>query len=247
MFSTIAELAADERNAVLRRLVPRAKDDTALGDVLDRIDRADSEGALLLFDETWKHGKSSRLAAAERLGNFRTDEFKRFVEDRLAVETDPDVRLRLEEAKTEQSTVPAFDAMQAAGPPDADPNVDDPKAWASKSGDMGVQWIELTYHPPLSASRARIFEVNSAGAVIEIQAIDSQGRKRTAWLGNDPLRKPGVFDVALDAGGSKVAKLRVILDTSRRPGWNEIDAVELIGAGGRAWASSAVASSTYGD
>jgi hypothetical protein len=36
-----------------------------------------------------------------------------------------------------------------------------------------------------------------------------------------------------------------VLDTSR-PGWNEIDAVELVGPDGRAWAVRAVASSNYG-
>ena len=137
--------------------------------------------------------------------------------------------------------------MQAAGPPDANPNVDDSKAWATKRGDMGVQWIELTYDPPLRASRVRIFEVNSAGAVVEIQVTDTRGQKRTAWRGNDPTAKPGVFDVRIDAGGAKVAKVRVILDTDRRPGWNEIDAVELLGPTGRGWATSAVASSTYGN
>lgn len=247
IYDTIAGLAGDERNAVLRRLIIQAKDTVALNLVLDRIARADADGALRLFDETWKQGKDARAAAADHLGKFRTEPFKRFVEDRLAVETDPDVRKRLESAKEEQARIPAFDAMQAAGPPDADPNIDDPKAWATERGDMGVQWIELTYHPPLRANRARIFEVNSAGAVVEIQVTDTRGRKRTAWRGEDPTAKPGVFDIRIDTAGVTVAKVRVILDTSRRPGWNEIDAVELSGPDGRAWAVSAVASSTYGD
>jgi hypothetical protein len=40
--------------------------------------------------------------------------------------------------------------------------------------------------------------------------------------------------------------VRVYLDTAKVPGWNEIDAVELIGRDGtRQWAVSATASSTY--
>ncbi len=247
IYETIAGLAGDDRNAVLRRLIVHAQDGVARNLVLNRIDRADADGALLLFDETWRLGKDARIAAADRLGSFRTDEFKRFVDDRLAVETDPDVRAGLEQAKVEQARIPDFDAMQAAGAPDANANIDDSKAWASKSGDMGVQWIELTYDPPLHASRARIFEVNSAGAVVEIQVIDTRGQRRTAWRGIDLTAKPGVFEVRIDTGGAKVAKLRVVLDTNRRTGWNEIDAVELVGPAGRAWAVSAVASSTYGD
>jgi len=42
----------------------------------------------------------------------------------------------------------------------------------------------------------------------------------------------------------EVKTIRVVLDTNRTPGWNEIDAVELIG-GGAQWAKQATASSTY--
>ena len=44
-----------------------------------------------------------------------------------------------------------------------------------------------------------------------------------------------------------VTAVRIVLDTTRSPGWNEIDAVELVGPQGRAWASEARASSTYGN
>ena len=41
--------------------------------------------------------------------------------------------------------------------------------------------------------------------------------------------------------------LRVELDTNRSNGWNEIDAVELVGPDGRQWAAHARASSSYAD
>jgi len=42
--------------------------------------------------------------------------------------------------------------------------------------------------------------------------------------------------------------IKVYLDTKRRHGWNEIDAVELVGRDEtRQWASSAKASSSYAD
>jgi hypothetical protein len=247
VYDTIADLAGDDRNAVLRRLLAGARDDTARGMLLERLDQADVDGAVLLLNDMWTLDKEARVATAGRLGDLRAEEFKRFVDERLAVESDPDVRAALERAKEEQARTPAYHAMQATGPPDADAGVDDPKAWASKSGDMGIQWIELAYNPPMRASKLRIFEVNSAGAVVEVQVTDTRGAKRTAWRGRDPLTRPGVFELSIDAGGAKVARVRVILDTDRRPGWNEIDAVEIVGPDGRAWASSAVASSTFGD
>ncbi|MHC4730995.1 MAG: hypothetical protein ACYS6Z_10460, partial [Planctomycetota bacterium] len=157
IYDTIAAIAGSERNAVLRRLLNRARDDVSRTLVLDR---ADPEGAFLLFTDAWRLDQAVRAAAATRLGDFRTDEFKQFVEEKLAVETDPEVRKSLERARAKQGEIPGFDAMQAAGAPDAEPNVDDPKAWASARGDMGLQWIELSYRTPLRANRLRIFEVN---------------------------------------------------------------------------------------
>jgi hypothetical protein len=247
IYDTIAAIAGSERNAALRRLLNSARDDVSRTLVLDRIDRADPEGAFLLFTDAWTLDPAVRAAAAARLGDFRADEFKRFVDEKLTVETDPEVRKTLERARAQQGEVPDFDAMQAAGPPDAESNVDDPKAWASARGDMGLQWIELSYRTARRANRLRIFEVNSAGAVVEVQTVDSGGRRRTVWRGTDPTVRPGVFDLPFDATPYRVARVRLILDTSRRPGWNEIDAVEVIGPDGRAWAASAVASSNYGD
>jgi hypothetical protein len=247
IYDAIAAIAGSERNAVLRRLLNRARDDVSRTLVLDRIDRADPEGAFLLFTDAWTLDPAVRAAAATRLGDFRTEEFKRFVEEKLAAETDPEVRKSLERARAKQGEIPDFDAMQAAGAPNAEPNVDDPAAWASSRGDMGLQWLELSYRTPLRANRLRIFEVNSAGAIVEVQTVDSSGQRRTVWRGTDPTIRPGVFDLRIDATPYRVARVRLILDTSRRPGWNEIDAVELVGPDGRAWAASAVASSNYGD
>ncbi len=40
--------------------------------------------------------------------------------------------------------------------------------------------------------------------------------------------------------------VRVTLDTARHTGWHEIDAVELVGPDGSAFATDATASSTWG-
>ena len=56
----------------------------------------------------------------------------------------------------------------------------------------------------------------------------------------------GVFEVQTKLTSYETRRIRLVLDTNRRPGWNEIDAVEIVGPDGRAWAVDAVASSTYG-
>jgi len=48
--------------------------------------------------------------------------------------------------------------------------------------------------------------------------------------------------------GVQANQIKVYLDRRRVPGWNEIDAVELIGRdGSRQWATSAMASSSYAE
>jgi hypothetical protein len=68
------------------------------------------------------------------------------------------------------------------------------------------------------------------------------------WEGAEPAAQPPV-DFSVPVQGNVLANsIKVYLDTARVPGWNEIDAVELIGRdGSRQWAKQASASSTYAD
>ncbi|MHC4848839.1 MAG: hypothetical protein ACYTEG_10340 [Planctomycetota bacterium] len=141
--------------------------------------------------------------------------------------------------------VPSWHPLKACGPPDANPNRDDPNAWASKSGQMGLQWLELGYRSAMRVGRIRIHEVNSPGAVIRVDGVDERGRRHRLWAGDDPTRRPGVFEIRIKPTQLRMKAIRVTLDTNRRAGWNEIDAVELVGPDGRQWASSATASSTF--
>ena len=54
-----------------------------------------------------------------------------------------------------------------------------------------------------------------------------------------------MFELAFSPTSFRVARLKVVLDTDK-PGWNEIDAVEIVGPDGRAWATHGIASSNYG-
>jgi hypothetical protein len=92
-----------------------------------------------------------------------------------------------------------------------------------------------------------VHEVSAAGGVVRIIATSPDGRSETVWTGVDPLSRPGVFSANFATTPFVVRKLRVELDTRRGRGWNEIDAVEIAGPNGRAWATDAVASSNYGE
>jgi hypothetical protein len=193
-------------------------------------------------------------AEARELGSrLAHDEVARFLKplyDALE-DPDPEVRRRARAAlegripaQEQPYQVPSWHPRKACGPPDANPTRDDPNAWASKSAQMGLQWLELGYRKPMRVDKVRIHEVNSAGEVVRIEGTDERGKKQVLWSGVDPTKRPGVFEVAVDSK-VRIRRIRIILDTNRRPGWNEIDAVEIVGPEGRQWASSASASSTY--
>ena len=68
------------------------------------------------------------------------------------------------------------------------------------------------------------------------------------WEGvAEPAQAP--LETVFPVGGKIVAQsVKVYLDTKRVPGWNEIDAVEMVGRDGtRQWASQSSASSSYAD
>ncbi|TAH39499.1 MAG: hypothetical protein EYC70_01570 [Planctomycetota bacterium] len=241
----VVELLARDANAALLRLLGSAPDTAARQFLVGLVQADDLDAALSVFQYASNLEQPVRLAAAQVIGEYRSDAIRAFIDRWRARETDPEVREALGVAQQTQSTVPAWSAEQMVGPPDSDPMRDNPKAWASSGADMGMQWIQLGYASPLRASAVRIFEVNVAGAVVEVIAIDENGATHTLWSGVDPLHTPGVFEVSFPATSYRVSGLRILLDTDRGQGWNEIDAVELVGPDGRAWASSASASSSY--
>jgi hypothetical protein len=109
---------------------------------------------------------------------------------------------------------------------------------------MGLQWLQLGYANAVRANGVRIFEVNSPGCVVEVLARGADGAWTSLWRGTaDNGQAPLVITFPLTAFA--VRTIRIVLDTNRKPSWNEIDAVELLSPGAGQWAERATASSTY--
>jgi hypothetical protein len=209
-----------------------------------------AKSKLALLVEKFRDADPVRRDAASRAAR---DEVARLLEPllRAAKDPDPEVRrralaaIRMELPPEIPVEVPNWHPMKAAGAPDAVANQDHPNAWASASGNMGEQWLQLGYRAALRIDRVRIFEVNRAGAIAAVEAIDEKGKHHVLWKGRDPTKVPGVFELKFPLTPYKVRGIRLVLDTNRVSGWNEIDAVEIVGPKGRAWAVSATASSSY--
>jgi hypothetical protein len=96
----------------------------------------------------------------------------------------------------------------------------------------------------------RVMESHNPGAISKVAVIRPDGGEETVWEGNlaDSARNELLqsdFKVPRYVQGQKV---RVYVDTGRVPGWNEIDAVQLVGKDGtQQWAVGSTASSSYSD
>lgn len=127
-----------------------------------------------------------------------------------------------------QGTAP-WSANQATGAPNVDKYADDGNAWTSKTPDGGIEWLDLKYPKPVHAVEVRIRESFGSGAVIKVETFDEQGAPHTVWAGNDPTTDLNYLMVKFPKTAFKTDRVKITLATNVVPGWDEIDAVQLIG------------------
>ncbi len=128
-----------------------------------------------------------------------------------------------------QGTAP-YSANQATGAPNVDRYADDGAAWAPKTPDGGIEWLDLKYPKPVHATEVRVRESCGSGAVIKVEVYDEQGGAHAVWQGNDPTTELNYLMVKFPKTNFKTDRVKVTLATNVVPGWNEIDAVQLVGA-----------------
>jgi hypothetical protein len=122
-----------------------------------------------------------------------------------------------------------WSANQATGAPNVDKYADDGKAWTSKTPDAGIEWLDLKYPKPVHANEVRVRESCGSGAVIKIELFDEGGLAHTVWAGNDPTTELNYLMVKFPKTAYKADRVKITLATNVIPGWNEIDAVQLVG------------------
>lgn len=150
-----------------------------------------------------------------------------------ALTEDDDGRLRQwasdATASSEYST-PSWSARQATGKPNTMEAGDCQTAWASKLPDGGIEWLELTYETSVHPAQVRVRETYNPGAVTKIEAKDDKGQWHKLWEGKDGTSEcPGWLSVSVTPPAWTCRVIKITLDTASVQGWNEIDAVELVG------------------
>ena len=126
-----------------------------------------------------------------------------------------------------------YTAMKATGKPDVESYGDSGSSWTSEKADGGIEWLELTFAKPVNATELRVRQNYSPGAIIKLELIDEAGAKHTVWEGSDDTVYPpstiSWFLRSFDKTAYKAKGARITLATNAVQGWNEIDAVQLIG------------------
>lgn len=151
-------------------------------------------------------------------------------------------------ATSKKVAQPGWSAAQASGPPDTQSGGDHPSAWAAAEQDAGPEWLRAQFDTPVDIAQVRVRETDHPGAIVKVTAILDDGREIPIWHGAEPTGLTPPYDAAFSApSGIKARAVQVELDTRKTPGWEEIDAIELVGRdGSRQWANSVTASSSYG-
>ncbi len=138
---------------------------------------------------------------------------------------------------------------QMVGPPNTTEAGDYATAWAPKtSRGAGEEWIHLGYDNTVEVAQVNVRETYNPGAISKIAAVLPNGQETVLWEGVEPAGQAPVNMSFSVPAGVPANQIKVYLDRRRVPGWNEIDAVELVGRdGSRQWATSALASSSYAE
>jgi thiol-disulfide isomerase/thioredoxin len=137
---------------------------------------------------------------------------------------------------------------QATGAPNTPTAGDIPTAWASLHPDGGTEWLQVEFDKPVEVAEVLIRETFNPGAISKVVAIETDNKETIIWEGQAPSSAAPTEMVVKASSPVSSNKIKIYLDSNRVPGWNEIDAVQLVGKDGlRQWASIATASSSFAE
>lgn len=123
-----------------------------------------------------------------------------------------------------------WSADQVIGPPDSTNPGRDGKGWSPQRPDDGIEWIVVQYKLPVFPLKVRIRESVGPGFVTRVDGFDSANKSYTLWQGEDTTKAGTEFFEITTAHTTKpINRLKITIDSAKVKGWNEIDAIELIG------------------
>jgi hypothetical protein len=125
-----------------------------------------------------------------------------------------------------------WSAAQATGAPDTASCGDYGTAWASSS-ETGIDELMVFFEIPVLPTQINIYQTYNPGAIASVTLLlAGTGDGIPVPNSADPgTACPGVFTISVPEGlvQQPVDGLAILVDQSNHTGWNEIDAVELVG------------------
>ena len=126
-----------------------------------------------------------------------------------------------------------YSPQQATGKPDIERPGDNVNAWAAATADGGIEWLEIGFSKPVHATEVRVRQNVGPGAIIKLELIDDQGGRHTVFSGIDQTKyeanELAWFKQVFDKTPYPVVGARLTFAMNSVPGWNEVDAVQLVG------------------
>ena len=126
-----------------------------------------------------------------------------------------------------------YSNIQMIGKPNVKAYGDDKNAWSPAEQDKGNEWIRASYTKTVNATEVRIRQNFGPGAVTKVELFDDKGQPHLIWEGTDNNKyepnKIQYFVINFPKTKYKVKSVRVTLATNKVPGYNEIDAIQLVG------------------
>jgi hypothetical protein len=140
-----------------------------------------------------------------------------------------------------------YQPTQATGSPDVGTGGRDSAfAWCPATEDGGEEWLLLDYGEAVMASALTIRATWNPGSVVRVLSVGENETEGELWSGPASGEAAGMEQEIGFAQPASLRRIKLVFDTAAVPGWNEIDAVGLVGADGQTrWAREATASSAW--
>lgn len=128
-----------------------------------------------------------------------------------------------------------WSSLVILGSPDTYPEYGDLQtAWTSKDSDRGMEYISVGFDTAQYVHTIKIYETYNPGSIELVYLRDASNKEWVPVYSQDAETdvedRSRVFQVKINETDHLVDGLKVVLNTSAVAGWNEIDAVEIIGS-----------------
>jgi hypothetical protein len=127
-----------------------------------------------------------------------------------------------------QYTEDSWSASQVLGEANVFPgNGDNTSAWATSDADGNSEFIEVAV-PASRISAIEVYETYNPGSIESIEITTASGKSKRVFSGQPRVVQNQAGRIAIteiSCTDEKVVSVRITLNTSAVPGWNEIDAI----------------------